>query len=146
MGVNGEKARRKLYESDEKNRAVSGLSWFPHGQRVWYSAIDKSGYALFTRELSGGPVTTIFSSVDMKKMQDLAILPDDRFVYSLHEPDAPSCNYWVIGFDERTGALVGKPTRLTNLGESCMDNTSVTAEARSWRIQKVESSLPGLRG
>jgi hypothetical protein len=56
MGVNGEKAR-KLYESDEKNSAVSGLSWFPYGERVWYGAIDKSGYALFTRELSGGPVT-----------------------------------------------------------------------------------------
>jgi hypothetical protein len=63
-------------------------------------------------------------------MQDLAMLPDDRFVYSLHEPDATSCNYWVIGFDERTGALAGKPTRLTILGESCMDNTSVTADGK----------------
>ena len=135
MGVNGEKAR-KLYESDEKNSGVSGLSWFPHGERVWYGAIDKSGYALFTRELSGGPVTTIFSSVDMKKMQDLAMLPDGRFVYSLHEPDATNCNYWVIGVDERTGVLAGKPTRLTNLGESCMDNTSVTADGKKLVFKK----------
>ncbi len=135
MGVNGEKAR-KLYESDEKNSAVSGLSWFPHGERVWYGAIDKSGYALFTRELSGGPVTTIFSSVDMKKIQDLAMLPGGRLVYSLHEPDATNCNYWVIGLDERTGALTGKPTRLTNLGESCMDNTSVTADGKKLVFKK----------
>jgi DNA-binding winged helix-turn-helix (wHTH) protein/Tol biopolymer transport system component len=134
MGVNGEKAR-KLYESDE-NSAVGGLSWFPHGQRVFYFTTDKSGDTMVTRELTGGPVTTMFSSVDMKKMQDLAMLPDDRFVYSLHEPDATNCNYWVIDFDERTGALAGKPTRLTNLGESCMDNTSVTADGKKLVFKK----------
>jgi Tol biopolymer transport system component/DNA-binding winged helix-turn-helix (wHTH) protein len=134
MGVDGEKAR-KLYESSE-NSAIGGLSWSPHGQRVFYFTTDKSGDTMVTRELSGGPVTTIFSSVDMKKMQDLAMLPDDRFVYSLHEPDATNCNYWVIGFDERTGALAGKPTRLTNLGESCMDNTSVTADGKKLVFKK----------
>jgi DNA-binding winged helix-turn-helix (wHTH) protein/Tol biopolymer transport system component len=128
MGVDGENAR-KLYESDE-NSAVSGLGWFPHGHRVFYFTTDKSGDAMVTRELSGGPVTTIFSPGDLKKIQDVAVLPDGRLVYSLHEPDATNCNYWVVGLDEQTGALAGKPTRLTNLGESCMGGTSVTADGK----------------
>ncbi len=102
MAVDGENAR-KLYESDESS-AISGLSWFPHGQRVFYFTTDKSGDTMVTRELSGGPVTTIFPPLDMKKIQDLAVLPDARLVYSLREPDATNCNYWVIGLDERTGA------------------------------------------
>jgi len=128
MGVDGEKAR-KLYESDE-NSAVGGFGWFPHGQRVFYSTTDKSGYAMVSRELSGGPVTTIFPPLDMKKIQDIAVLPDERIVYSLQEPDAANCDYWVVGLDERTGNRAGKPARLTNLGESCMGGTSVTADGK----------------
>ena len=139
MGVDGENAR-KLYESDESS-AISGLSWFPHGQRIFYFTTDKSGDTMVTRELSGGPVTTIFSSVDMKKIQDLAMLPDGRLVYSLQEPDVTNCNYWVMGLDERTGTPAGKPTRLTNLGGSCMGGTSVTADGKKLVFAKWMAHL-----
>src|SRR6516165_3855266 len=136
MGVNGENAR-KLYESDD-NGAISGLSWLPHGQRVVYVSTDKSGDTMVTRELSGGPVTTMLSPSDMKKMNEVAVLPDGRFLYTLQEPDAVgnSCNYWTMRLDERTGTVDNKPTRLTNWGEGCMGSTSVTADGKKLIFNK----------
>ena len=131
MGVDGENAQ-KLYESNE-NGAIFGLSWLPHGQRVAYISTDKSGDTLVTRELRGGPVTAILSPSDMKKMNELAILPDGRFLYAMREADAVgnSCNYWTMRLDERTGTLDNKPTRLTNWGGGgCMGSTSVTADGK----------------
>jgi len=129
MGVNGENAR-KLYESDD-NGAIWGLFWLPHGRRVVYVSTDKSGDTIVTRELGGGPVTTLLSPSDMKT-DEMAILPDGRFLYTLQEPDAVgnSCNYWTMRLDERTGTLDNKPTRLTNWGEGCMGGTSVTADGK----------------
>jgi Tol biopolymer transport system component/DNA-binding winged helix-turn-helix (wHTH) protein len=142
MGVNGENAR-KLYESDN-NGAIYGLSWLPHGQRVAYISTDKSGDTLVTRELRGGPVTAILSSSDLKKMNDIVVLPDGRFLYRLREPDAigNSCNYWTMRLDERTGALDHKPTQLTNWGGGClaferaMGGASVTADGKKLVFNK----------
>jgi Tol biopolymer transport system component len=74
-------------------------------------------------------------------MNEIAILPDSRFLYTLEEPDAGgnSCNYWTMRLDERTGTLDNKPTRLTNWGGGCMQGTSVTADGKKlifdkWRM------------
>jgi serine/threonine protein kinase/Tol biopolymer transport system component len=136
MGINGENAR-KLYESDE-NGAMGGLMWLPRGQRVVYVVTDKSGDSLVTRELKGGPVITILSPPDMKKMNEIAILPDGRLLYTLPEPDAVgnSCNYWTQHLDERTGTLDHKPTRLTNWGAGCAGGTSVTADGKKLIFNK----------
>ena len=136
MGANGENAQ-KLYESDE-NGGMGGLMWLPRGQRVVYGVTDKSGDSLVTRELKGGPVTTILSPPDMKKMQEIAILPDGRLLYTLPEPDAvgDSCNYWTQQLDERTGALDHKPVRLTNWGAGCAGSTSVTADGKKLIFNK----------
>ena len=136
MGINGENARR-LYESDE-NGAMGGLTWLSGGQRVVYVATDKLGDSLVTRELKGGPVTTVLSPADMKKMEEMAILPDGRLLYTLPEPDAvdSSCNYWTQRLDERTGALDQKPTRLTNWGGGCAGGTSVTADGKKLVFNK----------
>jgi serine/threonine protein kinase/dipeptidyl aminopeptidase/acylaminoacyl peptidase len=136
MRVDGENAQ-KLYESDD-NGAIFGLSWLPHGQRVAYISTDKSGDSLVTRELRGGPVTAILSPSDMKKINELAILPDGRFLYTLPEADAVgnSCNYWTMRLDERTGTLDNKPTRLTNWGGGCMGGPSVTADGKKLIFNK----------
>ena len=139
MGINGEKAR-KLYESDE-NGAISRFSWLPHGDRIAYISTDKSGDALVTRELKGGPVTTILSPADLKKISEFVFLPDGRFLYTLPEDNTAgnNCDYWTMRLDERTGTLDAKPTRLTNLGGGCMRGTSVTADGKKlifnkWRL------------
>lgn len=129
MGPDGENAR-KLYETDEDS-AIGGLFWFPHGQRVWYGAFDKSGFSLLTRELSGGPVTTIPLPPDVTSW-DVTLLPDSRLLYVVGETGAVgfACNYWVLPLDERTGAPTDKPKRLTNWGGTCPIGTSMTADGR----------------
>jgi eukaryotic-like serine/threonine-protein kinase len=130
MGPDGENAR-KLYEADE-NSAIGGFHWFPHGKRVWYYALDKSGVSLLTRELGGGPVTTMVPPNQMTNSWDVTLLPDSRLLYTLFESAAGglSCNYWVMPIDERSGALTDKPKRLTNWGPTCPSGTSMTADGR----------------
>jgi Tol biopolymer transport system component len=74
----------------------------------------------------------------MKKMNEMALLPDGRLIYTLPEPDAVgnSCNYWTMHLDERTGTLDHKPTRLTNWGAGCAGGTSVTADGRKLIFNK----------
>jgi serine/threonine protein kinase len=129
MGPNGENAR-KLYETGE-NSAIGGLDWFPNGQRVWYGATDESGTTLVTRELSGGPITTILSPTETTTW-NITLLPDGRILYVLWESGAvgSTCNYWVMPLDERTGARTDKAKRLTNLGGTCPIGTSVTSDGR----------------
>ncbi len=118
MGSDGENAR-KLYEAGEDS-SIGGLYWFPHGQRVWYGAFDKSGFSLVTREMGGGPVTTIPLPPEVTSW-DVTLLPDSRLLYVVGEKGAAgfSCNYWVLPLDERTGAPTDKPKRLTNWGGTC---------------------------
>jgi Tol biopolymer transport system component len=135
MGPNGEEAR-KLYETDE-NGAIGGLRWFPHGRRVWYGTTDKAPGDLVTRELSGGLVTPIFPT-GVKSSWDYTLLPDNRLLYVLGESQAVgvTCNYWVIPLDERTGAAIDQPKRMTNWGGFCPINTSVTADGRKLAFLK----------
>jgi serine/threonine protein kinase len=118
MGPDGENAR-KLYETGE-NEAISGLRWFPHGQRVWYGTFDQSGNNVVTRDLSGGPVTSIFSPSEVKKTWEYTLLPDGRLLYIKGESGAGggTCNYWVLPLDQRTGTPTDQPKRLTNWADS----------------------------
>jgi Tol biopolymer transport system component len=148
MGPSGENAR-KLYETDEDS-SIGGLHWFPHGQRVWYGSFDKSGFSLVTRELSGGPVTTIPHPPDLTSW-DLPLLPDGRLLYVVWESGATgiTCNYWVLPLDERTGAPTSKPKRLTNWAGACPIGTSMTADGRklaflNWGQGHVPMSVAGL--
>ena len=129
MGPNGEDAR-KLYDTDE-NSAMGGFTWFPHGQRVSYVTTDKSGDTLVTRELSGGPITTIFPPSQMKKIIDLTLLPDARLLYALEETnDRNTCNYWELRVDPRTGEPRGQPKRVTNWVGFCVNGTTATADGK----------------
>jgi serine/threonine protein kinase len=136
MRPNGENAR-KLYGTDE-NSAIGGLRWFPHGQRVWYSTADKSGGNLVTRDLAGGPVTSIFSPSEVKKTWEYTLLPDGRLLYILGEAGAVgwTCNYWVMPLDERAGGRNDQPKRLTNWSGYCPVDTSVTADGRKLTFLK----------
>jgi eukaryotic-like serine/threonine-protein kinase len=129
MGPDGENAR-KLYETDEDS-VIDDLRWFPNGQRVWYAAFDKSGFSLVTRDLGGGPVTTIPRPSEMTSW-DVTLLPDGRLLYVVGESGAvgSACNYWVMPLDKRTGAPTDGPKRLTNWGGICPIGTSVTADGR----------------
>jgi Tol biopolymer transport system component/DNA-binding winged helix-turn-helix (wHTH) protein len=133
MGPNGEQAR-KLYDTDE-NSTISGLRWFPNGQRVWYSSnssADMAGASFLARDLSGGPVTSISSRSEFNKSWEHTLLPDGRMLYQVPEPGTTgqSCNYWELPLNERTGMATNRPKRLTNWGGFCPISTSVTADSQ----------------
>ena len=136
MGIDGQNPR-KLYESDE-NSAICCLTWFQHGQRVTYGTTDQSGDSQVTRELSGGPITTIFPSSEINKFNDWTLMPDGRFFYTLRESDSAdnTCNYWMQRVDEQTGVRDGKPIRLTNWAGSCMGGITATADGKRLTFKK----------
>ncbi len=137
MQSDGEGAH-KLYDTDE-NSAIGGLMWSPDGQRVIYVRTDESGNALVSRDVKGGPVTTLLPSSVMNGATDYSWLPDGRLIYSLREPQAigsSSCNYWLMHLDSRTGEPIEKPERLTNWGGYCMSSTTATADGKKLAFSK----------
>jgi len=137
MQSDGDHAR-KLYETGE-NSAICCVQFSPTGESVAYVTTDDSGDTLVSRKLNGGPVTTLLPTSVTNGTTDSLWLPDGRLIYSLREPQAvgsSSCNYWVMRVDARTGVPSEKPRRLTNWGGSCMDSTSVTADAKRLTFKK----------
>jgi serine/threonine protein kinase len=147
MGPNGEQAR-KLYDAGESD-AICCLNWSAAGQRIMYIKTDGSGDTLVSRDLQGGPMTTIFSPSEMKKLTDLTWLPDGRLLYSVEEPDSflgSACNFWEMRLDERTGKLTEKPKRLTSWSTFCMSNTNVTADSKKLVFLKWAGHLTSYLG
>ena len=146
MGPDGEQAR-KLYEADEDG-AVLNLTWSPDGQRVIYGRTDKSGDTVVSRDLKGGPPTVLFPSSEfpsseMTTVHDSTWLPDGRAIYSVDEPGAilPTCNFWIMRFDFRTGKIIEKPKRLTNWSGFCMASLTVTADGKRLTFLEWETHL-----
>jgi serine/threonine protein kinase len=132
MGPNGESAR-KLYETDE-NRAVAGNLWSPDGKRILYVLIEASGSAtLLSRDLNGGPATTVLPADIMTTTNDIIWLPDGRLIYTMGEPVqegvSGTCSSWIVHVDERTGQPVEEARRLSNTF-GCLSGTSVTADGQ----------------
>jgi len=143
MAPNGEQARR-LFDTDE-NSSIGGLLW-SNTQRVLHIRTDESGDRLVSRDLKGGgPLTTILSSSEMKRVHGAVWLSDGRLLYSAKEPKSPSgaCNFWALSIDLRTGRPIGKPQRLTNWEASCMGAMSVTADQRQLVFLRSEGHYTG---
>ena len=141
MSPEGQQAH-KLYGADEKG-SICCLYFFPDGQRVSYFTTNESGDdTLVGRDLNGSPVTTLLPSSAMKKMGDIALLPDGRLIYSDQcSPEAfdTPCNYWKERLDTRTGELIEKPRRLTNWAGVSMNGSSFTADGKRIAFLKLEN-------
>jgi serine/threonine protein kinase/Tol biopolymer transport system component len=144
MGRNGEQAR-KVCETDE-NSAFWRVQWSPDGQRLAYLKFhetpEKFEIAIESRDLKGGPPTTILSG---EGFEDFRWLPDGRMIYSLDEPDSNAwmCNFWETRLKARTGEPVEKPRRLTNWGGFCESGFSATSDGKELAFRKSsrESSV-----
>ena len=66
MRPSGEQAQ-KLFDTDDSS-SIGGLSWSSDGKRVLYVKTDQSGGSLLSRDLQGGPPTTIFGPDEMKQV------------------------------------------------------------------------------
>jgi Tol biopolymer transport system component len=130
---------RKLLDTDE-NSAIGVLFWSPDEKRVIYARTDESGDTVVTRDLKGGPATTLFTPSETKNITDYMWLPDGRLIYSAREPTAigDTCNYWTMLLEAHTGQATEKPMRLTNWTGFCMVNMSVTANGK--RLAFLESA------
>jgi serine/threonine protein kinase/WD40 repeat protein len=138
MGSNGERAR-KILEVDE-TRAICCLYFFQDRNRVAYITTDDSGDTLVTRDLKGGPVTTLLKPPAMKAVGDFAWLPEGRLIYSdpcnfIMRFDAP-CNYWIERFDTHSGELTERPRRLTRVAGAWLNSPSATADGRLVAFQQ----------
>jgi DNA-binding winged helix-turn-helix (wHTH) protein/Tol biopolymer transport system component len=141
MTSSGEEAR-KLFDTDEES-SIWGLIWSPDGKRVLYVKTDSED-TLVTRDLQGGPPSTILGPGDMKRVNDFSWLTDGRLLYSLSETDSffgSACNFWEMRLDSRTGTPVTKPRQLTNWSGFCMTDVSVTADGKKLAFLKWSGNL-----
>jgi hypothetical protein len=148
MGPNGEQ-ERKLFYTDE-NSSIGGAQFSTDGQRLVYfkspEMPGKPGDAIQTRDLKGGPPTTLVSStrlhdhlwfLDRRPVYALAL--DRRLIYVLTEGgNEDTCNYWEMPIDPHTGKPTGNPRRLTNWAGFCLGGASVTADGK--RLAFMEST------
>ena len=133
MSPSGEQVHKLYNSAAPEDSAFVGLLWSPDARRTIYARVDESGITLLSRDLQGGPATTLFPASEMKKIDDVGPwLPDGRLLYSLEEAGGVSdtCNYWTVRLDPRTGQRAGKPSRLTRWSGSCMSYASVTADGK----------------
>jgi serine/threonine protein kinase/Tol biopolymer transport system component len=131
MGPDGEGAH-KILEA-EGDGSLTAFSWSPDGQRIMYIKVDALGEPTgVSRDLNGGPLTTIFPPAEMKELNEINWLPDGRLIYSVPESGAMgnTCNYWARRIDLRTGARLDTPRRLTNWSGFCLSSGSVSADGK----------------
>jgi eukaryotic-like serine/threonine-protein kinase len=137
MDTNGEHAR-KLYQADENSKFVFP-KWSPDGRRLLYEKDHRNGdkmeITLESRDLDGGPSTTVLSNA---RLGNYDWLPDGRIIYSLSESDVSGvgCNIWEIRVDPDTGKPEGKPNQLTNWAGFSIGASTVTADGKSLVFNK----------
>jgi eukaryotic-like serine/threonine-protein kinase len=130
MGPDGQGARKFL--EAEVNGAITALTWSPDGQRFMYIEGDAAGARGVSRDLNGGPLTTILPPSEMKQLNEINWLPDGRLIYSVPESRAVgnTCNYWARRIDLRTGARIDDPRRVTNWTGFCPSSGTATADGK----------------
>jgi serine/threonine protein kinase/Tol biopolymer transport system component len=153
MGPNGEQARM-LYETDDLS-FFERIEWSPDGQRITYykshQGLDKLEATIESRDLKGGPATKILSTGPWWEnggIRDSNWLPGGRMIYLVEEDtNGPTCNYWELRIDPKTGEPRGKPRRLTHWAGFCMDYTTATSNGkqlaftRGWALRNIYVSV-----
>ncbi len=131
MGPDGQGAHKILEAEGEGS--LTAFSWSPDGTRIMYIKVDAAGEPTWvSRDLHGGPLTTIFPASDVSLLNEVNFLPDGRMIYSVPEPGAMgnTCNYWARRIDLRTGARIDTPRRLTNWTGFCPSSGTATADGK----------------
>ena len=133
MRPDGEKAR-KVFDVDVDG-SIGALTWSSDGQRIIYLRQDGPSGAntyFVSGDLKGGPLTKIVPPFDPTRMGGFIWLPDGRLIYSLSEPDFKgiTCNLWQIQMDPGFTKFIGKPQRVTNFAEFCVNPMNATLDSK----------------
>jgi len=144
MAPDGTQAH-KLFES-EPNSVVCCAHFFFEQQRMGYVVSNGSGDAFVTRDLNGGPVTTLVPPSETKNRGDWTWLPGGKLLYSDNCGPAgiradTSCNFWIERFDMRTGRVIEPSRRLTNWFGFAIASPSATADGK--RVAFLEANARG---
>ncbi len=138
MGPNGEHSLK--FDGTDEHSSISGLIWSNDARRVIYEKINESENTLLSRDVVHGPPTQLLSPAETARLKAYVWLPDGRLVYSLVEEESfygeGACNLWQMQLDVASGKPVGKSRRLTNWPQFCLDNLSVTADAKELVVRK----------
>jgi serine/threonine protein kinase len=128
MEADGQRPR-KLREA-EGNGYFVGFGWPADGKRFLYIKEDQAGEpVMLSQDVKGGPMVTIFSPSEMRKIDEQLWLHDGRYVYAVKENDfAGTCNYWARRIDWSTGKRIDTPRKLTNWKGMCPYSGSITAD------------------
>jgi eukaryotic-like serine/threonine-protein kinase len=149
MAPDGTQVHR-LFESDA-NKLVCCLHFFPKEHRVGYviqrdviQGADNSDDVFVTRDMNGGPETTVFRG----DWGDGTLLPGGNWLYTNPNHCDPAgrradepCNFWVERIDVRTGKIIEAPRRLTNWFGFAIGNPTVSADGR--RVAFLEAYARG---
>jgi eukaryotic-like serine/threonine-protein kinase len=144
MAPDGTQAH-KLFES-EPHTVICCLHFFAEQHRVGYIVNNSSGDRFVTRDVNGGPVTTLFTPDETKNRGDGTWLPGGNFLYTDNcgpvgiRADA-SCNFWINRVDVRTGKVIEAPRRLTNWFGFSIADPSATADGK--RVAFLEAYARG---
>ena len=146
MGPHGENPRK--FDEADGDHAICCLGWSPDGKRYAYISSDPSGDTMFSRDVRGGSPITLFSSPELKKMNDIVWLRDGRVVYSLPEPQSNGavCNYWLTRLDRSTGKRLEEPRRLTNWPGFCVSSGTATNDGKRLAFAAVSRFFTGYIG
>jgi eukaryotic-like serine/threonine-protein kinase len=139
MGPDGENAR-KLYETDE-NSGINGVTWSPDGKIIVYTRADASGTTIVSRDLNGGPVTTLVPPSVSNDIHSYIWLRDGRLIYDRVETEAMlgviECNFWALRLDSK-GKPVGEAQRFTSWSGFCMSDLTATADSKKLAFLRWE--------
>ena len=72
------KTHGKLYETDEKS-SICCVNWSADGQRIVYVRTDEAGQTFLSRDLTGGPISTILTPPVTRRSAISSGCPTDAF-------------------------------------------------------------------
>ena len=132
---------RKLYDTDENSSIAAGTNsvlWSHNGKYIAYWRTDPEGASFLTRDLKGGPPTTIFPPALGNDIFDLVWVPG-RWIYSSSDN---WCTFYEQAMDEETGKAIGQPRPLTSASMSyCMSGLSTTTDGKAMAFLKWQSTF-----
>ena len=125
---------RKLFEVD-KNSSIFSAAWSQDGKRVIFERQDGPNPAdsyFMSGDLNGGPLTKIVPPFAPERVNATIWLPDNRLIYRLDEPGfkVMTCNLFEIRMNGLLTEFIGKPQRLTNFAELCVNPQNATADGK----------------
>jgi eukaryotic-like serine/threonine-protein kinase len=125
---------RKLFEVDE-NSSIFSAAWSQDGKRVIFERQDGPNPAdsyFMSGDLNGGLLTKIVPPFAPERVNATIWLPDNRLIYRLDEPGfkVMTCNLFEIRMNPQLTEFIGKPHRLTNFAELCVNPQNATADGK----------------